>query len=546
MLSRTQGLRWSGRNIGKARQRLLVDRQACRPTTINEVCTNEQQFSSHAVRGSRTTPSWGLPSHAHHPPRIQQQYRTLSLFGWGSSAKPNTEQRILESPPSDLKITEPSSSVLEPTRTVKATLGTSDSPDPAVIQPVSLGDHEPAFLKSFEESIATPHAANAATDVAESDIASLPERVGYLKEVCDIDFGWGTTSIWQYLIENLHVHAGLTWGVSVVTLTLVARTLLVRGAIQQQEMSARMQEVQPILGPLRDSYKEAVANQDKVKIQAIGNQIRTVSRESGISMFATFKPILFQIPLSLAGYRLGYHMGHLPVPSLETENFLWITNLALADPWILPIFVSSLTYLTLRASTAATAHLPTTDGMATIRSALQYVLPFLSLFFVHWQPAISQLFFATQALCSYLQASFLFSKSGRQLFKLPPLRSKHLTLEQSSSLSSSAQPTASQPTPATQQISGMNIRSSKHLQPPPEPIQEPKNISLIDQYIEKARSRRDSWGQSWNTTKKVALGNTEKRMKKTEDAKRDQYEYKRRQDEEMERNWRNERVRRKE
>ncbi len=430
--------------------------------------------------------------------------------------------------------------MLEPTRTVKATLGTSDSPDPSVLQPVPPGDREPAFLKSFEDTITTPHGSNAATDIAEADLASVPERVGYLKEVCGIDFGWGTTTIFQYLVENLHIHAGLTWSVSSIGLTLLARTVLLRQAVQAQAMAAKMHEIQPILGPLRDAYKEAVANQDKAKIQAVGNQIRTVSRESGISMFATFKPMLFQLPLSFAGYRLGYHMGQLPVPSLETESFLWMNNLALADPWMLPLFVSSLTYLTLRASMAATAHVPATEGVTTMRSVLQFVLPAVSLFFIHWQCALVQLFFATQAVFSYLQASVLMSGSGRKLFKLPPLPGKKL----SPSSGSSSSPLQIQPT--TQQISGMTIRPSRHLQPPPEPAPAQENISLIDQYIEKAKTRRDSWGESWTKTKNIALGKNEKKKKKIEAEKTDQYEYKRRQDEEMERSWRNERIRRKE
>ena len=414
----------------------------------------------------------------------------------------------------------------------------------------------------MQDAIATPHGPNA-TSLPETDIASTPERVGYLKEVCGIDFGWGTTSIFQYVVESLHVYSGMTWGLSFITLTLVARALLLRVAYRGQEATAKMQEIQPILAPLREEYKEAAANGDKIKMQTIGSQIRSVSRESGVSMLAPFKPMLFQIPLSFAGYRLGYAMGNLPVPSLENETFLWMSNLALADPYAMPLFVASLTYLTLAKSMAIQK-----QSTGSSLEILKYILPVFSVFFISWQSGVAQLFFAIQALCSYGQIYLFMSGRSRAWLRLPPLRVKGpATMPTLSSLSSSSSSSSSSPQPPPQMtIAGMTFRSPQtppgpptidatsrtvdsQTQPPsgsPSGTQQPspstiasENISMLDKFVDSAKARRDAFKGSYSKVTDTFQSNKAKQAKKNEEARRDQYEYKRRQDVEMERRFRN-------
>jgi YidC/Oxa1 family membrane protein insertase len=469
------------------------------------------------------------PRHSRGAPgtRIQHHYRSISLFGWGSSSKPSPEQTTSPISSQDLHISEPGSraSAIEPTRSVRASHATSDSPDPSILQSAPPGTHEPEVLRSIEDSIAGPHG-----QAVDSDIASIPERVGYLKEVCGIDFGYGTTSIFQAIVENIHVYSGLSWGLSFIALTLVARTIMLRPVIRAQEMTLKMKEIQPILTPLREEYKAAIQSGDKIRMQTTSHQIRNVSRESGVSMIAVFKPLLYQLPLNFAGYRVGHAMGAIPVPALETESFLWMSNLAMSDPYILPAVVGSLVYLTIHLSIAQ-APIPATGTTASLQKAMKYGAPPISFVWLMWQPGILQVFFATQTTFSFLQQRLINNPTTRAWIGLPPNNPQP----------SSSNPGTPQPQIQPTQIAGMTMRAPSSAQPTPStPTQD---VSAIDKFVDTVKKQRDSVAKTWNTTKKTAADYTEKRGKKAEARKADVYEYERRQEAERERNWRNENIR---
>ena len=416
---------------------------------------------------------------------------------------------------------------------MKASHGTSDQADPSFLQPVQPGDHEPAILKNLQDAISLPHGSEAA-DVAQTDIASIPERIGYLKEVCGVDFGWGPTSIMQTILEHVHLYSGLSWTVSLVLMGVTARILMIRTTVRGQEMTAKMQGVQPVMAPLREEYKQAVANKDQTKMQTVGAQIRSVQRDAGISMFATFKPLLYQLPLSICGYRLTYAMSGVPVPALESESFLWLNNLSLADPWILPGCMAAMTYLTMSRSIK---HNPA----PTMKFAqlLQYFLPFVTLAFMHWLPALVQVWFATLGAATYAQTLVLTNTAGRRFFKLPPLRPKAAQASPSIPTSTPASSTVIDVTANTRTIGGMNIRPTG-----PQPTSTPElapqqNISTIDKFVDAAKARRDGFKESLSSGRKAVSERAEKKAKQREEERISKYEYQRRQDEVVEREHRN-------
>jgi len=396
----------------------------------------------------------------------------------------------------------------------------------------------PALFKSIEEAVTTPHGPLAAADPIAENFASIAERSGYLKEVCGIDFGWGTTSLFQWIVEDLHVYSGLSWSLSFVAVSVVIRLLMFPTAVRAQDMAVRMRELQPVLNPLREEYKVAVANGDKIKIQSLGHQMRAVSRDAGVSVTAAFLPMILQIPLSIAGYRLGHAMGSLPVPALENETFLWFTNLALSDPWILPCFCAALGYLTLRGATSASPQVGTGQ---TIQKVLLYTIPPTSLLFIHWQPGIVQIFFAVQTAFIAAQSRLFHTPLTRSWLKLPPLPSKPRTTSRPTSPSSASPNQPIQPT----QIAGMKLRPSPSSTKSASPSQTPsgpntvpqQDVSVIDKVVDNFKSKRDSVKDTFGSIRKKHGRESGEGREEREQQKLETYEYKRRQDAEMERNW---------
>lgn len=60
-------------------------------------------------------------------------------------------------------------------------------------------------------------------------------------------------------------------------------------------------------------------------------------------------PVLLQIPLQFASFRVLRNMAELPVPAFQTENWLWTQDLTHGDPFfILPVVNATIIYLTIK------------------------------------------------------------------------------------------------------------------------------------------------------------------------------------------------------
>jgi YidC/Oxa1 family membrane protein insertase len=396
--------------------------------------------------------------------------------------------------------------------------------------------------------------------VAPEDLGSVPERIGYLKEVCGIDFGWGTSTMFQWVIEYTHMYTGLGWGATFISVCVLGRILMFRAAVKGQEMSARMKEVQPVLNPLREAYKEAVAAKDQKTMNTVQAQMKAVTRESGISMWAIFKPLVYQIPFNFAGYRLSHAMGALPVPALHNEAIFWLNDLTLTDLWILPTVSAGITFVTMRMNINATGGAAAGSGQAAMQRVFQYVLPVVSWAFLRWQPGVGQVFFLTQAISSALQVTAFSNNTARRMLGLAP----HVKRAPGASTTLSS-PTGPSPTPTTTTTApsttttpnslnnGMRIRRSSPTSPSPSPSSTtpqnptptisptapypPTPPSTLDRVLDNIKS---PFTPAWDKVNASLTKKNTERQEKAKKMKNDSWEYKRRQEEEVERKRRNE------
>lgn len=180
-------------------------------------------------------------------------------------------------------------------------------------------------------------------------ISALPERIGYLKEVCGLDFGWGPSSMMEMALEYIHIYGDLSWATSVVVLGTLIRVLIFIPMLKSSDTGAKWKSAQPLVAPAREKLSMAYKAKDYRLMAEAKAEMNALKKEYGVNPFKMFIPVLIQVPLQFGGFRVLRNMAELPVPALPTENWLWTTDLTLGDPYyILPLINSFVLYLTIK------------------------------------------------------------------------------------------------------------------------------------------------------------------------------------------------------
>ncbi|OCT45828.1 putative mitochondrial export translocase Oxa1 [Cladophialophora carrionii] len=486
--------------------------------------TNPAQFSHH------TSISRSVRRPALHASRLSsiQQTRSLSLFGWGSSKTADTLPQVQSpstSPSPAVDSTAPLPTV-EPIRTVKASHATADSPDTAGSSSV-----EPDALQTLENSVLQTQNTNAAAAASDTaDLASIPEGIGYLKDVCGLDFGWGPTSLMQFLLEHIHITAGLSWSASIIAVVFLLRASIYPFAVTASDMTARFQEMSPMIKQIQARSREALNNNDRTGVLEAQMQMRELKKEGKFAFNKMFRPLLLQFPLGYGAWNLLRSCSNVPVPAFETETWLWLSNLTVGDPYyVLPIVTAAMTWVNVTTSAKTQNAQADMPGMALIRN----VFPVITGVFMLFQPAAVQIYFLCNGLFTQIQVTSLQNPAWRRLLKLHPLPNQ-------------GPKTAGIP-PSRMNISPRVINTTGRVTttpaPAPEPAStsaEPTNRSFIDKGVDSIKAAsQQTWRKAMGSTKEKAEQKAQERKRQAQKDAAARYEAQRRQDLENIRAYRN-------
>jgi YidC/Oxa1 family membrane protein insertase len=136
-----------------------------------------------------------------------------------------------------------------------------------------------------------------------------------------IDWGWFRWFMKPIfsLLNWLYAHIG-NFGLAIICLTLIVRTLMFPIAQKQFKSMAAMRVLQPKMKALQDRHKE-----DKPRLQ---QEMLKLYQEEKVNPMAGCLPILIQIPIFYALYKVlmvSVEMRHKPF-------VLWIKDLSAPDP----------------------------------------------------------------------------------------------------------------------------------------------------------------------------------------------------------------------
>src|SRR5690242_12033867 len=104
----------------------------------------------------------------------------------------------------------------------------------------------------------------------------------------------GAHKMWSAL--GLDPSSGLTWALSIVTLTICIRAALIPLFVKQIKASRNMQLLQPQVKELQKKY-----GHDREKLT---QETMKLYKDAGTNPFASCLPILLQMPIFLALFRL--------------------------------------------------------------------------------------------------------------------------------------------------------------------------------------------------------------------------------------------------
>ncbi|KAI5461674.1 60Kd inner membrane protein-domain-containing protein [Mariannaea sp. PMI_226] len=254
--------------------------------------------------------------------------RTLSLWGYG---KKKTEEPIVET--------------VTPT-TTSAAETTLQSPvaEPVVQAPVAAVNSAPAVTPDAPVLPTDLDLASIA-DLGSANILDMPEDIGFLSNL-GLDYGWGPTSVMQWVLEHVHVYSGLGWGGSIVATALALRVIMFYPQIRSMRFSAKMNALKqdPRSKEAMQLVQRGYMSNDREAIQKGQFINKMLKEEYGASTTGMFWAFL-QIPFSFGLFRILSGMANIPVPSLETAGYLWFTDLTSSDPYfILPAMGSALLF----------------------------------------------------------------------------------------------------------------------------------------------------------------------------------------------------------
>ncbi|KAK4164299.1 60Kd inner membrane protein-domain-containing protein [Cladorrhinum sp. PSN259] len=250
-----------------------------------------------------------------------------------------------------------------------------------------------------------------------SDLLDLPEQAGFLKAL-GLDYGWGTTSLLQSCFESVYIHTGLPWWASIALVAVGARVLLFKPTLDAAENSQKMQDLMkdPVYLAAQQTVKDSFGSKNPYPAMEARAKMSAMNKAKGYSIWKQIFPLI-QIPIGYGMFRILRDMAAIPVPSMETGGFGWITDLTVSDPFfVLPIASGILFIQALRIPLPymAPAQQKTMKAMALVVGPITGIV---SLFF----PAGLQFFVLVTSVLHYGQQLLMHQGWFRRMVGLSPL-----------------------------------------------------------------------------------------------------------------------------
>jgi len=157
-----------------------------------------------------------------------------------------------------------------------------------------------------------------------------------------IEFGfWAFIAKPLYIILRFMVSHGISnWGWAIITFTTVFTLVLLPTRIMMTKSSLKMMRIQPKVEAIKKRYANLKMNDPKKA--EMNAEMMALYKTEGVNMYGGCLPMLLQMPLFFAYYRML-----LNAVELRQAHWIWLPDLSQPDPThILPILIIITMFLT--------------------------------------------------------------------------------------------------------------------------------------------------------------------------------------------------------
>lgn len=152
--------------------------------------------------------------------------------------------------------------------------------------------------------------------------------------------GWFSliSTFFSRAIQSIAQFFGSSFGIAIIVFTILIRFLILPLMIYQTDSMKKMQKVQPKIKDIQDKYR---GKRDTQSLQAQQAEQQALYKEEGINPFASFLPMIVQLPILLA---LFDSINQTTV--IKDSTFLGIFQLGQPDSYfIFPILAALFTFI---------------------------------------------------------------------------------------------------------------------------------------------------------------------------------------------------------
>jgi YidC/Oxa1 family membrane protein insertase len=225
-----------------------------------------------------------------------------------------------------------------------------------------------------------------------------PKEINLLRSVeptldHTIDFGWFTLFAYPLLklMKWLYEIFG-NYGVAIIVLTIIIKLLTYPLTYKSMKSMKKMAALSPQLAALKEKYKD-----DK---EALNREMLTMMRGKGYNPLAGCLPIIIQMPVFFALYRVLYSSIEL----YHAPFILWIVDLSSKDQFYVTPVLLSLTMFVQQKLT------PTTTTMDPAQAKMMQFMPLIFGAFMLTLPSGLTIYMLINAIMSILQQVYLNKK----------------------------------------------------------------------------------------------------------------------------------------
>lgn len=157
-----------------------------------------------------------------------------------------------------------------------------------------------------------------------------------------IQFGmWSIIAKPLYVaLRFLYEHGIGNWGWAIIVITVIFNLALMPTRIKMMKSSLKMMRIQPKVEALKKRYAHLKMNDPKRA--EMNAEMMALYKTEGVNMYGSCLPLLLQMPLFFAYYRVLAN-----AVELRQAQWFWLKDLSIPDPlYILPILIISSMFIT--------------------------------------------------------------------------------------------------------------------------------------------------------------------------------------------------------